>query len=101
MALPGFAWLAVMWLTLGQLAQWYYVHVPDVVRHSHVFTRGTGGSDVGEARVLALIDGIARQQVPAVFWSQAALLLTVSAIMLWLLFSSTYASNHDCPPHHR
>lgn len=100
-ALPGVLWLAVMWFTLGHLGRWYYAHVPEEVIRAHVFTRAPGGLDVGDARVSALLDELARAQTPAIFWLQAALLLGCTVMTLWCLSSSFSVSSHDRHSDHR
>jgi hypothetical protein len=100
-ALPGVLWLGVMWITLGHLGHWYYARVPDEVIRAHVFTRATGGHDVGDARIWAVLGDLARQQVPAFFWWQAALLCASTLVTLWFLSASSSASGHDRHPSYR
>jgi hypothetical protein len=101
LALPGALWLGVMWITLGHLGSWYYARVPDQVVREHVFLRGTGGQDVGDARVWMAIADLARHQVPVLFWSQAALLCGCTLVTLWLLSTPSQFSGHDRHADHR
>lgn len=101
LALAGTLWLGVMWTALGQLGSWYYARVPDQVIRGRVFLRGTGGLDVGDARIWGTIDDLARHQVPAVFWYQAALLCGCTLVTLWLLSTPPQVSGHDRHADHR
>lgn len=101
LALAATLWLGVMWTALGHLGTWYYARVPDQVIRQHVFLRGTGGQDVGDARIWATIDDFARHQVPAAFWYQAALLCGCSLVTLWLLSTPPQFSGHDRHADHR